>query len=266
MRKQGFHLLRILASEARAEEGFVTDEARWRYEMAILGPKMEFELLRHRAQGAGRKWAQALGAALPPVRAMLPPLEADAWRVWDGRRLLAELQEAVDARNSAPRRQRASAEDSICGLLEQGRIPAAKAALYGEVAQPHPPPSLEMQLELQAKNPRPETPSSIVSEAEWQAAAAECEMRCRDLTNRISADDLVRAARMQRAGASAGPDGWSGLYLRRLATLFPTEVAELLWREFRSLSTTLTRRSAVLRSRAADTAPSSSGAAPFAAW
>ena len=36
MRKQGFHVLRILAAEPRAEDGFATDEARWRYEMAVL--------------------------------------------------------------------------------------------------------------------------------------------------------------------------------------------------------------------------------------
>ena len=61
-------------------DGFATDEARWRYEMAVLGPKMEFELLRDQALAAGRKWAHGLGAALPPVRAMLPPMEQSAWR------------------------------------------------------------------------------------------------------------------------------------------------------------------------------------------
>ena len=95
-----------------------------------------------------------------------------------------------------------------------------------------------MRDELQAKDPRPESPDDVVPAAEWERAAAECERRCRTLSTRVVASDLLRAARMQRAGASAGPDGWSGLYLRRLATLFPTEVSELIWREFRALSDT----------------------------
>ena len=103
---------------------------------------------------------------------------------------------------------------------------------------PRPAPSQEMRDELQAKDPRPESPDDVVPAAEWERAAAECERRCRTLSTRVVASDLLRAARMQRAGASAGPDGWSGLYLRRLATLFPTEVSELIWREFRALSDT----------------------------
>ena len=58
------------------------------------------------------------------------------------------------------------------------------------------------------------------------------------MERRVCANQLLGAARMQRAGAAAGPDGWSGAYLRRLATLFPTEVAELLWREYRILADT----------------------------
>ena len=157
MSKQGFHLLRILAAEPRPEDGFATDEARWRYEMAVIGPKMEFELLRHQALAAGRKWAQALGAALPPVRAMLPPMEQSAWRTWDGGPLLASLRDAVDARSGQPASRRNDAVDSICGVLEHGRIPAAKAALHGERPTERPPPTLAMQAELQAKNPPPRT-------------------------------------------------------------------------------------------------------------
>ena len=78
-----------------------------------------------------------------------------------------------------------------------------------------------------------------MSEAEWRAAADDCERRCHAVPTRVSASDLLMAARMQRAGASAGPDGWSSLYLRRLATLFPTDVAELLWREYLALSETV---------------------------
>ena len=241
MRKQAFHLSRILAAEPRPETGFTTDEARWRYEMAVLGPKMEFVLLRRAATEAGRKWAQGLGEALPSVRAALPPLDDVAWRVWDGSALLSRLRAAVDAPDAQPRaRPPAAAGERVCDLLERGRVPAGRAALYGEVPVPPAPPSESMRAELQGKNPRPASPGDVVSEDEWQAAAAACEDRCRRLADdrRISADDLLAAARMQRAGAAAGPDGWSGAYVRRLATLFPTEVAELLWREFRSLSDT----------------------------
>jgi hypothetical protein len=231
MRKQGFHLQRILAAEPSPEDGFATDEARWRYEMAVLGPKMEFELLRHRAGARDAKWAQGLGASLPVVRALLPPLEPAAWRAWDGRTLLAELREALATRTVRQPARPPATDGGVCALLERGRIPAAKAALYGEAVLPHPAPSRAMQAELQLKNPQPETPHDVVSAAEWQRAAQECEQRCSTVRDRVSANDLLRAARMQRAGASAGPDGWSGLYLRRLATLFPTEVAELMWHE-----------------------------------
>ena len=97
-----------------------------------------------------------------------------------------------------------------------------------------------MRAELQEKNPKPESPRDVVSEDEWQAAATACEARGHDVSadRRVNADDLLAAAKTQRAGAAAGPDGWSGAYLRRLATLFPTEVAELLWREDRALSDT----------------------------
>ena len=242
MRKQAWHLRRILDMEPDPGDGFTTDEARWRYEMAVLGPKMEFELLRHRASAKGMKWAQGLGATLPPIRALLPPMTPAAWQEWDGTALLAALREAVDARAASPRAPRPATDDSICGLLELGRIPAAKAALYGEAVLPHPDPSDDMRKQIQEKNPLPESYESrhVVPQADWQAAAEDCERRCSRLpeAKRVSAEDLLRAAQMQRAGASAGPDGWSGLYLRRLATLFPFEVAELLWREFRSLSET----------------------------
>src|SRR5437879_1547973 len=109
--------------------------------MAVLGPKMEFELLRHRADVAGRKWAQGLGASLPPVRALLPPLEPAAWQAWDGTALHAELRQAVEARTAQPRPQRPADVTCICGQLELGRVPSAKAALYGEVVPPHPSPS-----------------------------------------------------------------------------------------------------------------------------
>ena len=243
MRKQAFHLQRILAAEPRPEDGFATDEARWRYEMAVLGPKMEYELLRHRAgAGGGAKWAQGLGATLPAIRAQLPPLEPVAWRAWDGSALLVTLREAVDARVMQPAHARAlPTGEGICELLERGRIPAAKAALYGDVVSPHPAPSEAMRDELQTKNPRPEAMASdVVPEDEWQRVAADCAERCDRLRadHRVSADDLLAAARTQRGGAAAGPDGWSGAYLRRLATLFPTEIAELMWREFRVLSDT----------------------------
>ena len=77
--------------------------------MAVLGPNMEYELLRHRADARGAKWAQALGASLPPVRALLPPLDQGAWRVRDGGTLLAALREAIDARAARPQSRRATA-------------------------------------------------------------------------------------------------------------------------------------------------------------
>ena len=240
MRKQGFHLQRILDAEPLADAGFATDAARWRYEIAVLGPKMEFELLRHRAAMADMKWAQGLGTSLPAVRALLPPLDEAAWSAWDGEALLAALRAAVDARPPPHRPASPSADDSICELFERGRIPAARAALYGEAVPPHAQPSEETRAELQMKNPRPEAPRDTVSEDEWRGAATDILGRCDGISadRRVAANDLLGAARMQRAGAAAGPDGWSGAYLRRLATLFPTEVAELLWREFRALSDT----------------------------
>jgi hypothetical protein len=240
MRKQGYHLQRILDAEPHPDAGFATDAARWRYEMAVLGPKMEFELLRHRAAMADAKWAQGLGAALPAVRALLPPLDEVSWDAWDGEVLLAALRGAVDARPQLHCRASPPGGDGICELFERGRIPAARAALYGEAVPPRPLPSEQMRAELQAKNPRPETPGDALSQDEWERTAAEILTRCEGVRadRRVCANQLLGAARVQRAGAAAGPDGWSGAYLRRLATLFPTEVAELLWREFRILSDT----------------------------
>ena len=71
----------ILAAEPRPDDRFATDEARSRYEMAVLGPNMEYELLRHRADARCAKYAHALGASLPPACALLPLLDPDAWRV-----------------------------------------------------------------------------------------------------------------------------------------------------------------------------------------
>ena len=83
----------------------------------------------------------------------------------------------------------------------------------------------------------PASDRDVITEDEWRRAA---ETRCDAVHDaaRVSAEDILAAARTQRAGAAAGPDGWSGAYLRRLATLFPTETSELLWREFRALSET----------------------------
>ena len=242
MRKQAWHLQRILAAEPDPAAGFPTDEARWRYEMAVLGPKMEFELLRHRASLKGTKWAQGLGASLPPVRALLPPLTPTAWREWDGSALLAALREAVDARTASPHgapacrrghRLRAARAGSDSGRqgspLRRGRPPTPPTLGGRAATDPGQEPS-----------PRIIEDCHVVPEDKWQSAAADCERRCDSLADarRVSAEELLRAAQMQRAGASAGPDGWSGHYLRRLATLFPFEVTELLWREFRSLSET----------------------------
>ena len=48
--------------------------------MAVLGPNMDYELLHHCADARGAKWAERLGASLPHVRALLPPLDPDVWR------------------------------------------------------------------------------------------------------------------------------------------------------------------------------------------
>ena len=102
MRKLAVHVQRIVAAEPRPEDRFATDEARWRYEMAVLGPNMDYELLHHCADARGAKWAERLGASLPHVRALLPPLDPDAWRVWDGATLLAALREAIGGRGARP--------------------------------------------------------------------------------------------------------------------------------------------------------------------
>ena len=115
-------------------------------------------------------------------------------------------------------------------MIERGRIPAGRAALYRDEIRPHPAPSQTLLAELQAKNPVPASDRDVITKDEWRRAADECATRCdavRD-AGRVRADDLLAAARTERAGAAAGPDGWTGAYLRRLATLFPTEISELL--------------------------------------
>jgi len=166
------------------------------------------------------------------ARALLPPLDPDAWRVWDGETLLAALREAIGARAARPHVQALPSGDRICDLIERGRIPAGTAALDREDIRPHPAPSQTLLAELQAKTPVPASDDrDVITEDEWRRAAEESATRCdavRDAA-RVSAEDLMAAARTQRAGAAAGPDGWTGAYLRRLATLFPTEISELIW-------------------------------------
>lgn len=79
-----------------------------------------------------------------------------------------------------------------------------------------------------------------MSESDYASSADEIDGRCELLGEgaRVSADELLAAARMQRATASPGPDGWSGGYLRRIATLFPRETAQILWAEFNVLRKT----------------------------
>ena len=67
-----------------------------------------------------------------------------------------------------------------------------------------------------------------IAKAEYEALASDIDARCEALGDgaRVTADELLAAARMQRASAAPGPDGWSGGYLRRIATLFPRETAK----------------------------------------
>src|SRR5579871_5778639 len=90
-----------------------------------------------------------------------------------------------------------------------------------------------MQRELRAKSPGP-VDGMEMSAAEYAALADDIDERCGALGERarVTADELLAAARKQRASAAPGPDGWSGGYLRRAATLFPREIAQLLWQEF----------------------------------
>ena len=54
--------------------------------------------------------------------------------------------------------------------------------------------------------------------------------------DRIDAADLLEAVRRARGTAAPGPDGWSGGYLRRAATLFPRLIAEIMRRDYQALS------------------------------
>ena len=145
MRKQDFHLARIIQSFPAATVGFARDANRWIRELAVLGPKIEFLLLTHRADQAGRKWMQGIGSALAPIRAMLPPLGSAAFRDWDPTSLLAEIRVATAARSvRGSKRLGGLAAAGPSARVELGRIPAAQAALFGEPMLVRAPPSTAM--------------------------------------------------------------------------------------------------------------------------
>jgi hypothetical protein len=89
---------------------------------------------------------------------------------------------------------------------------------------------LALQHELQEKFPQPEGVGSTLDEEAWGTLAGEVDRLVQAIPcdDRIDAQDLLEAARRVRGTAAPGPDGWSGGYLRRLATLFPRQVADIL--------------------------------------
>ena len=204
--------------------------------MMLLSPLAEFLVLEAEARRDGLKWAQRLGQRLPVVRALLPPVDPVAFAGWDAAPLLAALRTLVTSRLPSERSASQMGE-SVCALAERGRLAAARARLRGEVVGVRPRPSAALRAELQAKSPEPE-PGTTVDQDEWEGLARRVEDLRAGLAEdrRTTMDALLAAARMQRGTSAPGPDGWSGGYLRRLSTLFPRQLAELLWRDFVALT------------------------------
>jgi hypothetical protein len=89
---------------------------------------------------------------------------------------------------------------------------------------------------LQEKSPHPLQGKALSQEA-WELMAERVDALVDALPSdkKVTPEELLAAARCQRYAAAPGPDGWSGGFLRRLATLFPTEVTEILWTEYKIL-------------------------------
>ncbi len=238
MRTMGFHLHRILAVQPGDDPRLHNDAEYYRYALAMQSPLAEYIVLDARARRENLKWAQQLGRRLPAVRELLPPTDRVAFARWDSGPLLRELREADEARQSSRRQPcERRTEESMCSLAQRGRIAAARARIRGEEPRQRPAADECLRDELQRKFPEPGAQGAL-EEASFDEIAAEIERLRTGIPEgeRISADDLLEAARRQRGPAAPGPDGWSGAFLRRLATLYPRETAEILRRDYVALA------------------------------
>ncbi len=236
MRQQGYHLHRILTVQPGDDPRLQTDSEYYRYTLAMQGPLAEYMLLDHWAKRDGIKWAQRLGDRLPAARALLPPVERVAFSMWDPAPLLQQLRDAEDSWRARVPRGVPPQDAGVCALAEKGRVAAARGKIRGEAVVTKPRADAALQAELQRKFPQPD--EGALEESVFDEMAAEIELLRAAIPEeeRISAVELLEAARRQSGPAAPGPDGWSGGFLRRLATLFPREVAEVMRRDYVALA------------------------------
>ena len=239
MRQQRFHLERMLVTKPGDDPRYMSLTHYWRDAMAQLGPLMEYLLLEQEAAQRGARWSQRLGERLVPIRARLPPVEPGAFERWDAQPLLQQLRAALGSERPVPREiPGATPPEGVCALAERGRLAAARAKLRGEKVAVRPRRTAALQAELQAKSPQPRDGLLTGEQFERNADEVAALVRDIDVADRITTDDLLRAARGVRGTAAPGPDGWTGGYLRRIATLFPRQVGELMQRDYNALATT----------------------------
>jgi len=226
VRAADWHLQRIIAVLPDPRAGLPTHEHRWHLEAMTLGPKLEVMAMRARAAPERRKWWGRLGTELPRARALLPPADLTGFLAWDPAPLLREVREflAADRPAFAPR-----PVPGPCHLATLGRIAACRSALMGVSLATVPAPSEAVRDRIQSKLPEA-AHGTTVGEREFNALADGIDEKAGAVPDegRVTSDVLLDAARKQRGTSAPGPDGWSGLFLRRIATLFPRSTRTLL--------------------------------------
>ena len=231
MRQQKYHLRRILTVQP-GDDPRIHNDFEY-YSLAMQSPLAEYIILEARAEGEGlngrKTWRPA---SCQSGRCYLQ--QSVAFSQWNAAPLLRELR-AAEAKRSAREPTSTRRDLGMCGLAERGRIAAARAQLRGEDLQRGQKPARNCSRSCSSV---PQPQGDELSEATFEEIAAEI-ARLKDGVpedERITAADLLGAAQRQRGTAAPGPDGWSGEYLRRLATLYPRDLAEILWRDYTALT------------------------------
>jgi hypothetical protein len=233
-KRSDWHLRRILAALPESGE-FASHAARWFYLLTLLSLKMEYLLLRLFAREEGEPmWARNLGPRLERARALLPPNVFHSFLAWDATRLLGMLARAVSTVFGASARPpaRVGCEGSPIALAKAGRLAASRAVLMGEPLPTRVPPSAQVAAELQRLNSKPEGRRDTLED--WLGACGSLEARVVALPadRRVTADELLSAARTFRTSSAPGPDGVSGGLLKFWACHFPHLTSGVLWRQF----------------------------------
>ncbi len=226
VRAADWHLQRIIAVLPDPHTGLRSHEQRWHLEAMTLCPKLEIMALRAHVAREHPKWWAQLGTKLPRVRGLLPPGDLAGFLSWDPKPLLREVRAFLAADKPAPA---PPSTQGPCQLAALGRVAACRSALMGVGLATVPAPSEAVRDRIQAKLPEPAR-GTTVGEREFDALADGIDGKAGAVPDeeRVTPDILLDAARKQRGTSAPGPDGWSGLFLRRIATLFPRSTRTLL--------------------------------------